>query len=200
MKKRNKKDFIILSLLILIIIMGIALKVQSMSAPRDLQVKGNELLAHFGKTAIDAELGAVDRNSFILDNGYASKKAHGILIVTSAAKAQELAQYEHDYGECDILSNIVRHGQYTSIVLYGKDQEVQRKIKMLVDCPSWRKPVVEITGRRLKIKEYTYRKKPFASSNRSDLEKMYLVEDIKILQGSCKRTYLDAIEEFCGRE
>ncbi len=154
--------------------------------PSNIEIRGNSVTIDFAMTHIAADMGSASKDCFILHDGLGeeTEAANAMLLTSTMDQLKEVGEAVALYGECDIMTNEIKSHSFTRVVMFAANENVAGKIKMLLHRLKYN-PVIELTGRRLNIKEHTFEKRERVSPRTPEI--IYLVDDVRIVRETAKK-------------
>ena len=135
----------------------------------------------FGPEHMVAELEPESKIAWLINSGNSSEKNRYFFAVLSMDQVKMLnSKYGgyRNWATCNSAGAGEGQNSISTAILITKDPVVERKLKQILKI-ALNSPVVEITGSKLKIVEYTYNKIKAAFSSPMVY---YLVSDIEVIQ------------------
>ncbi|MDD4953924.1 MAG: hypothetical protein PHG40_03340 [Candidatus Omnitrophica bacterium] len=140
-----------------------------------------ETVFDFGPEHIVAEPGPESKMTWLINGGSSSEKNRYIFSVLSMDQVNALNNKYGGYrnwATCSSGGSGEGQSSIATVILVTKDPLVQNKLAQVIKL-ALNSPVVEVTGSKLKIIEYTYNKNKVAFSAPMVY---YLISDIEVTQ------------------
>lgn len=148
---------------------------------KNIQVNGNRVVIDYGKHHIVAETQPEDKESFLVNNGSASKLSDAWFWVIPMGRVKELKEQYGDFTHCGSAGASAAQDSLCRLFLFAANPVAERKIKEVIKY-SRNSPIIEIKAFKLNIAGHTYKQEKYEPFDPSSPELYYLVNDVTLIK------------------